>query len=221
MSLLHFLFSHSLFSFHSPFFLFDFYVTSFLSYLFASFLSHSFLLISLYYLLCLPSSPSLCIANAFLYCLLWWVLLFYLSTTFVWVWVSFLDHSLVCQLPRHHHFPVLAVPRSIPRQKSVVLFSYSPWHSHPDKSWAFSLTNSYGTHLVILAHLSLFWVVCHSSRTFPPKELEREPYNGLPPSPYYQTIPSLTSDSWHTAPILAGYKWVVLEPCACCTSMWF
>ena len=58
------------YSFHSPFFLFDFYVTSFLSYLFASFLSRSFLLISLYYLLCLPSSPSLCIANALLYCLL-------------------------------------------------------------------------------------------------------------------------------------------------------
>ena len=48
------------FSLHSPFFLFDFYVTSFLSYLFffffASFLSRSFLLISLYYLLCLPLS---------------------------------------------------------------------------------------------------------------------------------------------------------------------
>ena len=93
---------------------------------FASFLSRSFLLISLYYLLCLPSSPSLCIANALLYCLLWWILLFYLSTTFVRVWVSFPDHSLVCQLPSHHHFPVLlchhhfpvlAMPYFIPRQK--------------------------------------------------------------------------------------------------------
>ena len=95
--------------------------------------------------------------------------------------MSFLDHPLVCQLPSHHHFPVLAMPHSIPRQKSGVLFSYSPWHSHPDKGWAFFLTNSYSMHLMILAHSSLFWVVCHPSRIFPQKELEREPQNKLPP----------------------------------------
>ena len=129
--------------------------------------SHSFLLISLYYLLCLPSF--LCIAKALLYCLLWWVLLFYPSTTFVWVWVSFPSHPLVCQLSNHHHFLALAVPRSIPRKKSVFLFSCSPWHSHLDKGWAFSLTNSYGMQLMISAHLFLFWVVRHPSKTFLPK----------------------------------------------------
>ena len=56
--------------------------------------------------------------------------------------------------------------------------------SYPDKGWVFSLTNSYDMHLVILAHLSLFWVVCHFSKTFPPKEFEQEPQNKLPPSPH-------------------------------------
>ena len=74
-------------------------------------------------------------------------------------------------------------------------------------------------HLVILAHLSIFWVICHSSRTFPPKELEREPQNRLSPSPHRQTIHFLTSDSWPTTPILAGYKGVVPESYACSTSM--
>ena len=173
MPLLHFLFSHSLFFPSLSIFSFWFlcYLFSFLSFFFffffASFLSRSFLLISLYYLLCLPSF--LCIAKALLYCLLWWVLLFYPSTTFVWVWVSFPSHPLVCQLSNHHHFLALAVPRSIPRQQSVFLFSCSPWHSHLDKGWAFSLTNSYGMHLMISAHLFLFWVVRHPSKTFLPK----------------------------------------------------
>ena len=66
-------------------------------------------------------------------------------------------------------------------------------------------------HLVIQTHLSLFWVVCHPNRTFPPKELKRESKNRLLPSPYRQTIPSLTSDPWPTAPILAVYKWWCLS----------
>ena len=117
--------------------------------------------------------------------------MFYLSTTFVLVWVSFPDHPLICRLPSHHHFPVLAVPHSIPRQKSFVLLSYSSWHSHPDKSWVFSLTNSYGMHLMTLAHLSLFWVACHPSRTFPPKRLKREPQNRLPLLPITRLHPLL------------------------------
>ena len=72
-------------------------------------------------------------------------------------------------------------------------------------------------HLVIPTHLSLFWVVCHPSKTFPPKEFEREPQNMLSPSSHCQTIPSLTSDLWPTTPILAEYKLVVPKPCACST----
>ena len=131
---------------------------------FATFLSHSFLLISLCYLMCLPFPPLLCTAKALLYCLPWWVLLFYPLTTFIRVWMSFPDHPLVCQLSSHHHFHVLAMPRSTPKQNNVVLFSCSPQHSYLDKGWAFFLTNSYGMHLVIPAHLSLFWVVCHPSK---------------------------------------------------------
>ena len=75
-------------------------------------------------------------------------------------------------------------------------------------------------HLIIPAHISLFWMICHPNRTFPPKELERESQNRLPLSPHRQTIPSLTSDPWPTAPVLAWYKWVVPKPCACFTPMW-
>ena len=64
---------------------------------------------------------------------------------------------------------------------------------------------------MIPAHLCLFWLVCHPSRTFPPKKLEREPQNRLPTSPHRQTTPSLTSDPWPTALVLARYKWVGLS----------
>jgi len=75
-------------------------------------------------------------------------------------------------------------------------------------------------HLVIPTHISSFWVVCHPNKTFPPKKLEQESQNRLPISSHRQTIPSLTFDPWPTMPILAGYKWVVVEPCACSTPMW-
>ena len=93
--------------------------------------------------------------------------------------------------------------RGIPIQIRVgILFYYPLWHAP---------SNSISS--------SLFWVVCHPSRTFPLKELERESHNRFSPSPYRQTIPSLTSDPWPTSPVLAGYKWVVFEPYACSTSM--
>ena len=89
---------------------------------------------------------------------------------------------------------------------SFVLFSSFPWHSHSDKGWVFSITNFYSMHLVILAHICLFWVVCHLSRIFPLQELEWEPQNKLPYSPHHQIIPSLTFDPWPTSPVLVGYK---------------
>ena len=75
-------------------------------------------------------------------------------------------------------------------------------------------------HLVIPTHHYLFWVVCHPSKTFPLKELGWEPQNRLISSPHRKTIPSLTSDLWTTAPILAGYKWVVPKPYAYSTPIW-
>ena len=35
------------------------------------------------------------------------------------LWVPFPGHPLVCWLPNHHHYTVLAVPRSILRQKGI------------------------------------------------------------------------------------------------------
>ena len=74
-------------------------------------------------------------------------------------------------------------------------------------------------HLVIPTYLSLFWVVCHPSKTFPLKKFEQEPQHRLSPSPHLQTILFLTSDPWSTTPILARYKLVVSKLCACSTSM--
>ena len=93
--------------------------------------------------------------------------------------------------------------RGIPIRIRVSILSYYPlWHALSDSSSS-----------------SFFWVVCHPNRTFPLKVLEQESQNSLSLSPHRQTIPSLTSDPWLTNPILAGYKWVVFEPCACSTSM--
>ena len=55
-------------------------------------------------------------------------------------------NTIMCWL---HHIP-------FPDKQSFVLFSFFVWHSHPNKGWVFSLTNSYNTHLVIPAHLYLF-----------------------------------------------------------------
>ena len=133
------------------------------------------------------------------------------------MWVSFLATHWSASCPattttlcwlRHVPFP---------DKGSFVLFYCFPWHSHLDKGLVFSLTNFYGIHLVIPAHLSLFWVVCHPTWTLPPQEPKREFQNRLLTSPHCQTIPFLTSDPWPTAPILAGYKWVVSKPCLCST----
>ena len=131
--------------------------------------------------------------------------------------MSFSDHPLVCRLLSHHYLPVLAV---LPFLDKRVLFCFLTHRGIPIRiGWAFSLTNPYGMHLVILAHLSLFWVICHPNRTFPPKELKQELQNWVSPSPHCQTMPSFTSYPWPTTPVLAKHKWVMPELCACSTSM--
>ena len=124
------------------------------------------------------------------------------------------NHPLVCQLPSHHHLPVLAMPHPITKLRTLfcllahhgipirirvnILSHYPLWHALSDSNSSFPLL---------------------SGMTFPPKKFEWEPQNRLSPSPHCQTIPSLTSDPWLTIPVLAGYKFVVLEPCAYSTSM--
>ena len=68
------------------------------------------------------------------------------------------------------------------------------------KRWASSLTIPQGMHLVVLIHPSLFWVVCHLSRTFPPKEFERELQNRFPLLPTTKPYPHLPLT--HNPPLL-------------------
>ena len=82
-------------------------------------------------------------------------LLFFPLIAFVLVWVSFPDHSLVCQLPSHHHLPVLAMPHPIPKQRVLFCFlvhhgisiwirvgtlsPYPSWHAPSDSNSSFPL----------------------------------------------------------------------------------
>ena len=70
-----------------------------------------------------------------------------------------------------HHVP-------FPNKKSFVLFSCSPWHSHLDKGWVFSL-------ITLMACTSLFWVVCHPTGHFPQKSLSRNPKIDFPTAKPY------------------------------------
>ena len=65
---------------------------------------------------------------------------------------------------------------------------------------AFSLAIHHGRHLVVPAHPSLFWVACHPSRTFPPKEFKREPQNRLTLLPTARPYPFLPLT--HDPPLL-------------------
>ena len=156
-----------------------------------------------------PHLPLLCTVNAFFYISCRdRFLLFCPLTAFVLVQVSFLDHSwsvsclaittYLC-LPGHILFP-----------DKRVLFCFLAYYGIPIR-----------IRVDILSYCFLWHALSDSSSSFPfpPKELKREPQNRLSPSPHHQTMPSFTFDPWPTTPVLAGYKWVVLEPCACSTSM--
>ena len=143
---------------------------------------------------------------------------FYSLTTFVWVWVSFqTTHWFVsCPTTTTYLCWTCHSPLSDKEIYFVCLFIVAFISA---TVWVFSLTIPHDLHLVVPTYHSLFWVVCHSNRTFPPKEFKWKPQNRLPPSPHHQAIPSLTSDSWPTTPVLAGYRLVVSEPYACSPSL--
>ena len=92
---------------------------------------------------------------------------------------------------------MLVVPHPITKQ--IILFCLlvhrglgpSEHSLSQRKRWAFSLTIPHGMHLVVPTHTSLFWVVCHLSRTFPLKEFEREPQNRLSLLPTARPYPHL------------------------------
>ena len=156
MSLLHFLFSYSLFFLSLSIFSFWFlcYLFSFFSFCFFSFS----LFLTYFSLLSLVLAPLFLTVHSQCPFILFAVMGFtVLPLNYFYSGVGVLPRpftSLSAAQPSP--LPRLAMPCSIPRQKSVVLLSYSLWHFHLDKGWAFSLTNSYGMHLVIQAHLSLF-----------------------------------------------------------------
>ena len=77
----------------------------------------------------------------------------------------------------------------------------------------FSLSIPYGMHLMVPTHPCFFWVVCHPSRTFPPKEREHEPYNRF--SPLFTAKPyPFTSDLWPNSflPMLLGFFFLLGFP---------
>ena len=66
--------------------------------------------------------------------------------------------------------------------------------------WVFSLAIPHGMHLVVPTHPSFFWVVCHPSRTSPPKESEQESQNKLsllpPPNHTFSFLRPMTHHSY-------------------------
>ena len=86
--------------------------------------------------------------------------------------------------------------------------------------WVFSLAIPHGMHLVIPTHPCFFWVVCHPSRTFPPKEPEQEPQNKFSPLPTSRPYPLLPLTYDPPLPGLVGYRLVVFEPYAYSTSVY-
>ena len=67
---------------------------------------------------------------------------FYHLTTFGLLWVSFQDCPLVCWLPSHHHYTVLAMSCLILDKSGFVLFFTSLGTPIRIKGWASHITNS-------------------------------------------------------------------------------
>ena len=127
-----------------------------------------------------------------LYCLLWWVFTI-LSINHFCLGVGVLpNHPLVCQLPSHHHLPVLAIPLPITRQKVLfcllahrgipiwirvgILSHYPSWHAPSDSNLFFPF---FGWYVIPARH-------------FPQKSLSGNPKIGsllLPTTRPYPLLP--------------------------------
>ena len=137
------------------------------------------------------------------------ILLFSPLTTFVW---SGCPCWPLTGLPvaHHHHLLMLVVP---PNKEDyfvcllAVAFLYATV-----RVLSLSLPIPYGMHLVVPTHPCFLWVVCHPSKTFPPKSLSRNPKIGFPLSlPLDYALLPLTYDlttsciSW----VQAGDVWAL------------
>ena len=85
---------------------------------------------------------------------------------------------------------------------------------------AFSLPIPHDMHLVVPTQLCFFWVVCHPSRTLPPKEPKQESQNRFFPSPQRQTMPSYFWPMTSPCLVLVRYRLVMSGPCTCFTSVY-
>ena len=112
--------------------------------------------------------------DPFIYCLPWLVFTILASNHFCLVWSVPPDHSLICQLSSHHYLPVLLCHSPLPDKEGyfVLLVHCDILSCYPSRHAPCGSSSSF-----------LFWVVCHSSRTFHPKELMQEPRIGFPFSP--------------------------------------
>ena len=125
----------------------------------------------------------------------------------VWVYLSTTTGSSVCHSPSPN------------KRKLFCLFVCCGTLSYYGLG-AFSLPIPHGMHLVVQTQFYFFWVVCHSSRTLPPKELEQDPQKRFFPSPHHQTMPFYLWPMTSSYPVLAGYTLVRSRPCACLSSMY-
>ena len=126
------------------------------------------------------------------------------------MWVSLLTTywSSVVQLPLLTYTGCAA---PLCQTKKAILFVCLPWLFYPLQCvWSLFL---YLLWHAPSTHPCFFWVACHPSRTFPPKEPEQEPHNRFFLSPHRQTMSSLISDPWPTTSYIgwvqAGGAWVL------------
>ena len=95
------------------------------------------------------------------------------------------DHLLVCQSLSYHHIPMLAM--ALDKEDYFVCLLAVTLFSATMRVLSLSLP--------IPHSMCFLWVVCHPSKTFPPKEPEQEPHNRFSPFPTARPCP-LTSDPW-------------------------
>ena len=132
---------------------------------FSVFLSFSYLFSLFSFFSCCCCCCLLCTFVVFLYCLLWHDLPFLPINCFWPVGIVFPrlpTGQLAAQLP-----PLHCVSCATPYSQTKVIFET------PIRIRVGLLPyNLYSMHLVISAYVYLFWMRCHSSRIFPPKELK-------------------------------------------------
>ena len=107
-----------------------------------------------------------------------WFLPFQPLTNFVQIKVSFLTtHWFVsCSATTTYLCQLCHSPLPNKEDCFVCLFTVAFLST---TVWVFSLAISHSIHLLVSIHHSFFWMVCHLSRTSPPKKSEWEPQNRL------------------------------------------